>query len=86
MDREGRQYPSHAWAWIASIWLGFGLVDAAQTVFVMRSEGMHHDSLAGEDRGRERSAIEEIPGARQHRTRVSPSPLPGTSRRDSPSV
>ena len=30
------------WVWIASIWLGFGLVDATQTVFVMRSEGMHH--------------------------------------------
>jgi hypothetical protein len=34
--------PSHAWIWITSIWLGFGVVDAAQTVFVMRSEGMHH--------------------------------------------
>jgi two-component system, LytTR family, sensor kinase len=30
------------WIWIASIWLGFGLVDAMQTIFVMRSEGMHH--------------------------------------------
>ena len=28
--------------WIASIWFGFGLVDAMQTVFVMRAEGMHH--------------------------------------------
>jgi two-component system LytT family sensor kinase len=33
---------SHRWIWIASIWLGFGLVDAMQTVFVMRGEGMHH--------------------------------------------
>jgi two-component system, LytTR family, sensor kinase len=35
---------SHAarWIWIASLWLGFGLVDATQTVFVMRSQGMHH--------------------------------------------
>jgi two-component sensor histidine kinase len=32
----------HRWIWIASIWLGFGLVDATQTVLVMRSEGMHH--------------------------------------------
>jgi len=29
-------------AWIASIWLGIALFDATQTVFVMRSEGMHH--------------------------------------------
>jgi len=33
---------SHSWRWITSIWLGFGLVDALQTVFVMRAEGMHH--------------------------------------------
>jgi two-component system LytT family sensor kinase len=32
----------HRWIWIASIWFGFGLVDAMQTVFVMRAEGMHH--------------------------------------------
>ena len=31
-----------SWLWIASIWLAFGLFDATQTVFVMRSEGMHH--------------------------------------------
>jgi two-component system LytT family sensor kinase len=30
------------WYWIASIWLGLGLFDATQTVFVMRAEGMHH--------------------------------------------
>jgi LytS/YehU family sensor histidine kinase len=28
--------------WIAAFWLGIGLFDASQTVFVMRSEGMHH--------------------------------------------
>jgi two-component system, LytTR family, sensor kinase len=28
--------------WIALTWLSFGLVDAMQTVFVMRAEGMHH--------------------------------------------
>jgi two-component system, LytTR family, sensor kinase len=30
------------WIWIASIWFGFGLLDAMQTVLVMRGEGMHH--------------------------------------------
>jgi sensor histidine kinase YesM len=30
------------WLWTASIWLALGLFDATQTVFVMRSEGMHH--------------------------------------------
>src|SRR5580700_3146302 len=28
--------------WIALIWFGFGLIDATQTVLVMRAEGMHH--------------------------------------------
>jgi two-component system, LytTR family, sensor kinase len=32
----------HRWFWIASIWFGFALFGALQTVFVMRSEGMHH--------------------------------------------
>jgi two-component system, LytTR family, sensor kinase len=30
------------WLWIATIWFGLGLFAALQTVFVMRSEGMHH--------------------------------------------
>jgi two-component system, LytTR family, sensor kinase len=30
------------WLWIAFIWLGFGLIDASQTVFPMRVQGMHH--------------------------------------------
>jgi two-component sensor histidine kinase len=30
------------WLWIASIWFAFGLIDASQTVFTMRTEGMHH--------------------------------------------
>lgn len=30
------------WFWIASIWFGFALFDATQTVVVMRSEGMNH--------------------------------------------
>jgi two-component system LytT family sensor kinase len=33
---------SARWIWIVLIWLGFGLVDAMQTVFVMQAEGMHH--------------------------------------------
>jgi two-component system, LytTR family, sensor kinase len=28
--------------WIPLLWLGIGLFDATQTVFVMRSQGMHH--------------------------------------------
>jgi two-component system LytT family sensor kinase len=43
MDTGGpRPQHHHRWVWIASIWLGFGLVDATQTVLVMRSEGMNH--------------------------------------------
>lgn len=30
------------WFWILAIWLVLGLIDATQTVFSMRSEGMHH--------------------------------------------
>ena len=30
------------WLWIAAIWSCVGLVDATQTVFGMRAEGMHH--------------------------------------------
>jgi len=30
------------WIWVTGIWLGFGLVDALDTVFVMHAEGMHH--------------------------------------------
>jgi two-component system, LytTR family, sensor kinase len=33
---------SNLWTWIASIWLGFGLVDAAQTVIVLHEQGTHH--------------------------------------------
>jgi two-component system LytT family sensor kinase len=33
---------ANRWIWIASIWSGFGLIAATQTVFVMRAEGMHH--------------------------------------------
>jgi two-component system LytT family sensor kinase len=30
------------WLWIAAIWFGVGLIDASQTVFPMRAQGMHH--------------------------------------------
>jgi two-component system, LytTR family, sensor kinase len=33
---------AYQWRWIASIWFGFALFGALQTIFVMRSEGMHH--------------------------------------------
>jgi two-component system LytT family sensor kinase len=33
---------SRQWIWIASIWFGFALLDATQTVWVMHAEGMHH--------------------------------------------
>ncbi len=42
MDANSTRAQTHRWIWIASIWLAFGLVDAMQTVFVMRGEGMHH--------------------------------------------
>ncbi len=42
MDTNSARAQSHQWIWIASIWFGFALVDAMQTVFVMRGEGMHH--------------------------------------------
>jgi hypothetical protein len=42
MDTGSRRAERQRWLWIGSIWLGFGLVDAMQTVFVMRGEGMHH--------------------------------------------
>ncbi len=42
MDNSPTRSQVHRWVWIASIWSGFGLIDAMQTVFVMRAEGMHH--------------------------------------------
>ncbi len=33
---------SRRWLWMTSIWLGLGLIDASQTVFSMRAQGMHH--------------------------------------------
>jgi two-component system, LytTR family, sensor kinase len=42
MDALATRSQPHRWIWIASVWLGFGLVDAMQTILVMRAEGMHH--------------------------------------------
>jgi len=38
--REGAAAPF--WLWNAAAWIGIGLIGATQTVFVMRSQGMHH--------------------------------------------
>jgi two-component system LytT family sensor kinase len=42
MDATRTPRQSLEWFWIAAIWSGVGLFAATQTVFVMRSEGMHH--------------------------------------------
>jgi len=42
MDALATRPRPHRWIWIASVWFGFGLVDAMQTILVMRAEGMHH--------------------------------------------
>lgn len=42
MGSRFREFAPPRWYWIAAMWLGFGLFDATQTVFMMRAEGMHH--------------------------------------------
>jgi two-component system LytT family sensor kinase len=42
MESAGIPSESPRFIWVAAIWFGVGLFDATQTVFVMRSEGMHH--------------------------------------------
>jgi two-component system LytT family sensor kinase len=42
MDTASTRAQRHRWVWALSVWLGFGLIDAMQTVLVMRGEGMHH--------------------------------------------
>jgi two-component system LytT family sensor kinase len=42
MGTEDIRADSPPWIGIASVWFSFGLIDAFETVFVMRSEGMHH--------------------------------------------
>lgn len=40
---EQRIFPrARAWLWIISIWLGIGLFNATQTVFSIRTDGIHH--------------------------------------------
>lgn len=42
MDATRKPSDSPRWLWIAAVWMGIGLFDGMQTVFVMRAEGMHH--------------------------------------------
>jgi two-component sensor histidine kinase len=42
MEPWSGTFQSPRWYWIFTVWLGVGLFDATQTVFVMRAEGMHH--------------------------------------------
>ena len=42
MEMSGSGTKSPRWPWIAAVFLGLGLFEATQTVFVMRAEGMHH--------------------------------------------
>ena len=42
MDVSSRKFEPPRWYWVVAVWMGIGLFDATQTVFVMRSEGMHH--------------------------------------------
>src|SRR5262249_50926784 len=42
MSRETNSPRWSWWLWNALVWLGVGLFDATQSVFVMRSEGMQH--------------------------------------------
>jgi len=42
MDTRDIRPGARHWVWIASIWISLGLFDALQTVFIMRSERMHH--------------------------------------------
>jgi two-component system, LytTR family, sensor kinase len=42
MNGTGPSFETPRWYWILGVWLGIGLFDSTQTVFVMRSEGMHH--------------------------------------------
>ena len=42
MDESPFGTPSPRWLWVAAIWSGVGLIDASQTVFTMRAQGMHH--------------------------------------------
>jgi two-component sensor histidine kinase len=42
METAGKRRNSYSWLWIASLWAGLGILDAAENVFSMRQVGMHH--------------------------------------------
>ena len=42
MDSNALHARLHLWIWSISIWLGFGVMDAAKTVLMMRVHGTHH--------------------------------------------
>jgi len=42
MERLSTNSRGWGWLWIVSVWIGLGLIDATQTVFSMRAQGMHH--------------------------------------------
>jgi two-component system, LytTR family, sensor kinase len=42
MSHDALPARSHLWRWVVSIWIGFGLVDATQTVIVTQLQGTHH--------------------------------------------
>lgn len=42
MIRDALRARSNLWLWSASIWLGLGIIDAAQTVIVTHVQGTHH--------------------------------------------
>src|SRR5258707_13295965 len=41
METAGNRQNSYSW-WTALLWAGLGILDAAQRVFSMRQQGMHH--------------------------------------------
>ncbi|HXR91811.1 MAG TPA: histidine kinase [Steroidobacteraceae bacterium] len=46
MDPKPARPGTAQWPWIVAIWSGIGLIDACETVFPMRAQGMHHNWLA----------------------------------------
>ena len=46
MDPVSASHRSTPWVGIGALWLGIGLIDACQTVFPMRAQGMHHAWVA----------------------------------------
>jgi hypothetical protein len=42
MEIAGKRQNSYSWLWTVLLWAGLGVLDAAQNVFAMRYQGMHH--------------------------------------------